>query len=239
MKIKNLLLSLSLLSIIGFSASAQDQPEDDKLEALMSDPVPGKVYSSVGLEGHMLSTAFIHNKFYNTDDMGILRYTLFWNLGWNWNYDFNNTFGLFWGLSLKNLGFIEKNNGITEKHRTYNIGIPVGLKIGNMSNEKYMVIGGGVDFPIHYKRKTWEDREDKVKEGEWFSDQINPIQPFIFIGGKFGKVFFAKLQYYPNNFLSNNYRPNWDGPNPDISNMKEVNILSLTLGFDINMRPKF
>lgn len=231
--ISTVLLSGVLLSS-SFSLLAQDrvpavqisEPEEETI----ADPVrKKKIYLTSAFEGSMFSTAFIKNP--NTH-MGTLRYSLYWNLGANWNYEFSDNAGIFWGLTLKNLGFIEKTENRTFKHRTYNIGIPVGLKFGNLLNDNYFMIGGGVDFPIHYKNKTWgESRDSKIKGGEWFSDVVNPIMPYVFVGGKFWKMMYAKLQYYPTNFFNEN--------SGIYHNTYDVNILSLNLGIDINIRPKY
>lgn len=220
----------SLLLATSWNLKAQERvPATQLAEAERVEPTTAKkkVYFNSAFEGSMFSTAFIKDP---AAHMGILRYTVYWNLGANWNYDFNDHAGLFWGLTMKNLGFIDKEHGYTTKHRTYNVGVPVGLKFGNLVTDNYFMIGGGVDFPIHYKRKQWNDsRANKIKQGEWFSDVVNPVMPYVFVGGKFWKMIYAKLQYYPTNFFNEN---------SGLNNVYDVNILTLNLGIDINIRPK-
>lgn len=231
--ISTLILSAALMAsswtLVGQErVPAQQLAEASEVHTTNTATTKKKVYFSSGFEGSMFSTAFINDP---EAHMGTLRYSVYWNMGAHWNYDFSDDAGFFWGLTLKNIGFIDKEHGYTTKHRTYNVGIPVGLKLGNLTADNYVMIGGGVDFPVHYKRKVWNDaRSNKIKDGEWFSDVVNPVMPYVFVGGKFWKMLYAKLQYYPTNFFNENssiYQNNYD-----------VNIITLNLGIDINIRPK-
>ena len=82
----------------------------------------------------------------------------------NWlNYDKSEKLGFFTGLSVRNVGFIYDVDETTrKKYRTYNVGIPVGVKFGNLS-DKFLFFGYELEIPIAYKEKTFvdEDKQDK------------------------------------------------------------------------------
>jgi hypothetical protein len=55
------------------------------------------------------------------------------------NKDVNKNFGLFTGLALRNVGYITKDYidpadslNYKKKFRSYNLGIPLGFKVGNL-----------------------------------------------------------------------------------------------------------
>lgn len=210
------LIAYLFLSIIIISAptvlNAQGMEEADKKFSITSSA-----------DASMLQLALLDIG--NSSDISTLRYTLFWNGGFDFNYKLSENVALFSGLAIKNLGVIIKDDTSTSKFRTYGVGIPLGLKIGKMT-DKYFIVGGGVDFPFHYKAKRWVDgRSNKVKKSEWFSDQVNPIQPFGMIGYRFGNSLKVKAHYYPANF--------W---NDDLFINTNANLIVLSLGFDMNRR---
>ncbi len=79
------------------------------------------------------------------------------------NYDPVRLFGLFSGIGVRNVGYIyddytDPDTGDKEKKkfRNYNIGIPLGIKIGNL--ERLFVYGGyEIEFPLAYKEKTFQN----------------------------------------------------------------------------------
>src|SRR6185312_6277682 len=103
---------------------------------------------------------------------------------------------------LKNVGFIEKRADTTIKHRTYNLGIPIGLKFGNMRDRSYFFLGAGCDAPINYREKEFIKRGDKQKFNEWFSDRTPALMPYVFAGVSMAPGLTLKLQYYLNNYMN-------------------------------------
>lgn len=210
---KKLIQSLSLVllcAFISFGAQAQ-----------LKKKSPNKISVTGSADASMLQLALVDNGI--SSEISTLRYTYYWNMGFDFNYKVAKNLTLYSGLALKNLGYIQKNDSATSKVRTYNIGVPLGLKIGNLKGS-HLMIGGGVDFPINLKEKYWVNgRSNKVKGNEWFSDLVNPVQPFATIGYRFKVPLKAKFHYYPTNF--------W---NSDYNNNLTVNLMVLTLGFDIN-----
>ena len=80
-------------------------------------------------------------------DGSIMRFSPVFNIQ-NWvNFDKSEKLGFFSGLSLRNVGFIYDVNDTTrKKYRTYNIGIPVGIKFGNLS-DKFLFFGYELEIP--------------------------------------------------------------------------------------------
>jgi hypothetical protein len=138
----------ALLAIAATSAIAQNGESLEIAtvkEIAAKTPDIGKVYLTSGIDGNILSTAFLSR---NGGDakMTTPRYTMFFHIGTNFHYNFNKTFGIFTGVGIKNIGFIEKFDApdSTVKRRVYTIGIPIGVKIGNMSEGSYLMLGGGI-----------------------------------------------------------------------------------------------
>lgn len=201
-----------------------------------------KIYWSTGMDGYILSTTFM-KKTGSDAKVTTPRFTGFFHIGIHLNYDFSKNSGIYAGLNIKNIGFIEKysNPDSTVKRRVYTVGIPVGLKFGNIKEGNYFLVGGGVDFPFNYKEKGFIKRNDKTKFNEWFSDRTPMVMPYVFIGAHIRPLFAVKLQYYPVSFLNKDfgYTP---GPatvivNP-YKNYEKTQLVMLTFGFDLNFRPR-
>lgn len=126
------------------------------------------------------------------------------------NYDFGNAVGVMGGLAIRNSGYIYKFNNVDgqefrKKFRTYNLGIPVGLKIGNLN--KFFVYGGyEFEFPFHYKEKTFDtdgSKQDKISV--WFSDRTENIQQSVFAGFQTKHGFNVKFKYYFTEFHNQDF----------------------------------
>ncbi len=145
---KKLITTLAIVILATFSVSAQSD-----------------FYVTSG--GEMIfSFATIDN---NGNESGnVMRWSPVFNLQGYGNYDFNKNIGLLFGLGLRNVGFIYDVPGTNtkKKFRNYDIGIPIGFKLGDMN--KVFVYGGyEIEFPINYKEKTFID-EQKTKFSVWF-----------------------------------------------------------------------
>ncbi len=108
-------------------------------------PPVRKFYMGTGADAGIFSTAMIQKPNTmagipspgTTNSMGTLRFSYVINFGITFNFNFGRHFGLYTGLDVKNIGFIEKNSGgLTVKRRTYNVGAPLGIKIGNINLRK-------------------------------------------------------------------------------------------------------
>lgn len=212
-------------SLICFRVEAQDT-------AKVKPKVPlEKFYIGNGLDGPLFSSAKIENTMpgANTSSYGMLRFTWFLNIGISFNFNFSRHFGALTGVDLKNIGYtVENSDASITKRRTYNLGVPVALKIGNMARNKgYVFFGGGAETPINYKEKNYIIRAEKTKFNEWFSTRNPSVMPYVFLGTVIYRGLSVKAQYYPNNFFNQNYRmPN--GLQPYLNT--NVNLYFLSLG---------
>lgn len=230
---KFILPSLAALTMI-FHTSVQAQEETGFSENL--EVGYKKKYWSTAMEGNILGTAMMERP--GTEaKLSTLRYTAFLHLGGVYHYNFNNQVGIATGLHVRNVGFIEKysQQDSTVKRRIYALGVPVMLKFGNFTNDKYFFVGGDANVAIHFKEKGFVKRSDKTKNSEWFSERTPIFHPSVFLGYN-ANVMYLKLNYYPSNFLNTDYVDN-TGVKPYAG--YKVNLITLTVGFNISYKPKF
>lgn len=236
---RNFILKTGLVALLctsGFSNT----------NAQMKSAPTKKPYFSTGIDGYILSTTLKQHSGQSTT-LSTPRFTGFVNVGVNLNYDFNKNVGLFTGLNVKNIGFIEKYStpDSTVKRRVYTFGIPLALKLGDVKYGSYFIVGGGIDFPFNYREKGFIKRGDKQKFNEWFSSRTPAGMPYVFIGAHLRPLLTVKLQYYPGNFMNPDFEtvvpaglpgvyPGTFKPYKDY----DVKLIMLTLGFDISYYPK-
>lgn len=199
-----------------------------------------KVYTSTDFDIFLLSTSVLEKTGMDSK-LTPVRFTAIPFLGLNVNYDFSSRVGLYTGLNIKNIGFIEKskNPDSTIKRRIYTIGVPLGLKIGKIKYGNYVILGVGADLPFNYREKGFTDRGNKTKFNEWFSDRTPRIMPYAFIGAHLNPVLTFKLQYYPSNFLNQDYKTvNTSGAEVKPYAAYKVSTILLTAGIDIPFSPR-
>lgn len=189
---KKLLVLIIFICGISFTASSQ------------------KVYATFGPE-MIFSLATIDN---NGNSSGnILRWAPVLNLQLSGNVDFGKHFGLLFGVAVRNVGFIYDwpDSNVRKKYRNYNIGIPVGIKIGKMNG---LLFYGGyeIEFPFAYKEKTFIDNQ-KTKFVEWFTPRVPAYYNSVFFGVQFPYGFNMKFKYYFSEFFNQDYS-NPDGSKP-------------------------
>lgn len=200
--------------------------------------VDRKFYSASGIDGAIFSTSILSKP--GVDNrLSTLRFSML-SFGVNLHYDFSHTFGIFSGVGIKNIGFIEKFKAAdsTAKHRVYTIGIPLAFKIGDLKKRKFFFAGGGADLALNYREKGFIRRGNKEKFNEWFSERTPLIMPYIFAGISFDPGLTLKMQYYPQNFMNDTFVDPVTGLQPYKG--YKVRLLQLTLGIDIhyNVLPK-
>lgn len=168
------------------------------------------------------------------DDFATLRVSNVMNIGITLNHDFGKAMGIYTGIGIRNIGFIEKVAvaDSTIKRRVYCAEVPVGIKIGSLYRRRYLVLGGGGDFAFNYKEKGFVKRGSKEKFNEWLSERTPLFMPFVFVGFSFNPGLVLKLQYYPQNFLNTGYTDTKSGTKPYAG--YNVNLLMLNLGVDIH-----
>lgn len=210
------------------------------VQAQQMDRPAHKLYVSTGAEGFILSTT-VQQKMGEATHLSTPRFTGLVNIGLNVNFDFTKRAGIYAGLSIKNIGFIEQfsNPDSTVKRRVYAFGIPMALKLGDVKYGSYLLVGGGVDFPFNYREKGFVKRGDKTKFNEWFSERTPRAMPYFFVGVHLRPAFTFKLQYYPFNFMNSGFSyidpvQGFESPYRNYN----VKLLMLTAGFDIPYAPK-
>ncbi len=157
-----------------------------------------------------------------SSDGVVVRWSPVFNVHGHINYDFGRAFGINAGLSMRNVGYIYQFNDVAgqsfrKKFRTYNLGIPVGVKIGNVDG--FHVFGGyEVEFPFHYKEKTFDDDGDRINRiKSWFSDRVEPVQQSFFVGIQFREGTFIKFKYYFTEFHNQSFSQTTVDPWPPIA----------------------
>jgi len=191
----------------------------------------GRWYISNALDGAILSTAS-YEKPGVSRQLSTLRFSMI-NIGYNFNYDFDEHFGIFTGIGIKNIGWIEKIADSTIKRRVYTIGVPLGFKLGNLKKKHYGFIGGGLDVPFNYREKGFIKRGDKQKFSEWFSDRNAATMPYLFVGMSYAGGTTLKFQYYPGNFFNTSYEQTTNGITTHPYQGYNANLMYITLGIDM------
>lgn len=149
----------------------------------------------------------------------------------NWvNIDKSDHFGIFTGLSVRNVGVIYDIDNTTRiKARTYNLGIPIGIKLGNLSG-KFLFAGYELEFPINYKEKIFNDGSKDEKRSIWFSDRTNTLNHSIMAGIQLPYGATIKFKYYLTNFYNKDFRAS-DGTRPYANT--DINVFYISLNFGL------
>lgn len=136
----------------------------------------------------------------------VVRFSPVFNIGQQLHFDFNNTFGFYTGLDLRNVGMITHTaEGYQIKERSYGLGIPLVIKIGDFSKNMNIGLGGELELMFAWKRKVIIPDYTKTKEYEWFSDQVNIFNPSLLAEIKFRQGLYIRYKYYLTDFLK--YQP--------------------------------
>ncbi|MBA3828054.1 MAG: hypothetical protein H0X33_03875 [Taibaiella sp.] len=200
--------------------------------ALKVEPTPIKrFYIGNALDGGIFSTATMQRPGVSSS-LGTLRFSYVLNIGVTFNYDLNSHFGVFTGVDIKNVGFIEKQGDSTVKHRTYNLGVPLGLRFGNIQSRNFFFIGADIEMPFNYKEKGFIKRSHKEKFNDWFSARTPTFMPAVFAGFSMKPGVIVKVEYYLTNFLNPDFTENGIKPYQGY----KVNLLLLSIGADIHYR---
>jgi hypothetical protein len=152
----------------------------------------------------------------------------------NWvNFDKTEHFGLFTGLSVRNVGFIyddPRQANVRFKARTYNLGIPIGVKTGNLS-DRFLFFGYELEVPFTYKEKRFVDENKVSKSNVWFSDKITAFNHSLMAGVQLTDGATLKFKYYLTNFFNKGYVPTNQESIP--YHQMDVNIFYFSLNFGL------
>jgi hypothetical protein len=216
-RMKNILLTLLLTVIVMVAGNSQSSP----------------VYYSAGMEMPFSWANITDN---GQDASSTMRFAPFFSFSSLTHKDFSPKAGIFGGFSVKNVGYIyedyrEPVNGFTQKKkfRTYNVGIPVGLKFGNLAST-FIYGGYEIEYAITYKEKTFDGGDQTDKIFGWFSNRSEPFQHGFFAGIETAKGTNLKFRYYLSEFHNQDYTDS-GGYKPYAG--LESNIFFVSLGFQI------
>jgi hypothetical protein len=147
-----------------------------------------------------------------------MRWSPVFNIAGHANYDISNNFGLNIGFGVRNVGFIAKTDveGVEidrVKYRTYNLGIPIGFKIGDLNQKKPFFLFAGYEFelPIHYKQKEFDGSDKVNKITGWFSDRSADFHNSLYAGIQFPQGVSLKFKYYLTEFFDPDFTQTVDG----------------------------
>jgi hypothetical protein len=147
----------------------------------------------------------VGDSFFGNEPSPLIRYSTFLHFGEQLHVNLGKSFGLYTGIGVRNIGMINRlNDTIKVKQRVYALGVPVGIKLGDMQKRVYAALGAELELFFNYKQKTFlgSGRGDKVEKfNEWFSDRTPLLNPSLFFEFNFKKGTYLKLRYYPLNFL--------------------------------------
>ncbi|HMQ49432.1 MAG TPA: hypothetical protein PKA00_18160 [Saprospiraceae bacterium] len=179
------------------SLQVQAQNEDD-----LAGPTPerNKVYTTSGGE-LIFSFGDILND--DVDYSSRLRFSAFLHLGQYLHVDFGHNVGMFTGLAIRNVGMItDEGEGIVRKQRSYALGAPLALKVGDFRKRIFFFTGAEAELMFNYKEKLFVNGDKEDKFNEWFSDRTNLFNPSVFAGIQLPGGWSFKFKYYLREFLN-------------------------------------
>ena len=167
-----------------------------------------------------------------------LRWAPVINLQGRYNYDFSKNIGIFTGLGVHNVGYIYNNykersgEELTykKKFRTYNIGLPLAIKIGDMDN-LFFYGGYEIEVPFVYKEKTFDGGDKIEKITGWFSNRSQTFQHGFIAGVQFPYGFNVKFRYYMSEFHNQNFKES--NGNKPYSGL-ESHIMYFSVGYNLS-----
>lgn len=190
-----------------------------------------KLYTTTSGE-LIFSFASIDNA--GAEDGSIMRFSPVFNIQ-NWlNYDRSEKLGFFTGLSVRNVGFIYDEDETTrKKYRTYNVGIPLGVKFGNLS-ETFAFFGYELEIPVNYKEKTFIDEDKDDKKNIWFTGRVPTVNHSLMAGVQLPYGATIKFKYYLTNFFDKDFKASdgQGGTYKPYENL-DVNIFYFSLSFSL------
>ena len=168
------------------------------------------------------------------EDGSIIRFSPVFNSQTWLSIDKSDHFGMFTGIAIRNVGFIHDESPTTrKKYRTYNLGIPVGIKVGNL-DKGFFFAGYELELPFHYKEKTFVDEKKTDKIDVWFSERVNILNHSVMAGVQLPYGATLKFKYYLTNFFNQDFLAS-DGNGGTVKPYAnyEANIFYFSLSFGL------
>ncbi|MBD2766477.1 hypothetical protein IC235_01060 [Hymenobacter sp. BT664] len=135
------------------------------------------------------------------------RFSAFLHLNYQSHYDYTPSFGIYSGLSLINVGFAHRlplanGDDLQLTQRSYSLGIPLAVKVGNMGKRTYLAVGASLEYMFHYRRKAFYNGE-RGSTSSWFPSEVRPFNSAVFAELHLSKGFYIRAKYYLSDFLRN------------------------------------
>jgi hypothetical protein len=166
-----------------------------------------------------------------------LRWTVWYHSGTYHNHDITRGLGLFYGMAIRNVGFITHDevlggtNYSTIKRRSYSLGLPVGIKLGDLKRNMFLFGGAEYEWLFHYKEKRFLDGERIYRGRDWFSHQTNRFIPSLYAGINFPSQTAITFKFYLEDFMNSSYREPVSGIMPYTGMKTQVFYISLSKRF--------
>jgi len=190
-----------------------------------------KFYTSSGFE-MLFSFADIEQDGFSKSS--IIRWAPVINVQTFFNYDATKHFGLFSGIGVRNVGFIyDQDDATRKKFRTYNVGIPFGIKAGNF-DKTFVYAGYELELPFNYKEKTFVN-DVKAKYTEWFTGRVPVVYNSILVGVQLPRGLNIKFKYYLTKFFNQDFEQidtNTGQPVKPYENL-DVNVFFFSIGMNL------
>lgn len=136
-----------------------------------------------------------------------VRFSPVFNLQTQLHHDLSDKFGILTGFNIRNVGFIYDDPatpGTYYKTRNYTIGLPIGIKVGNM-NDRFLFAGYELELPFAYKEKKFVNDERVDEYDEWFSKRTPTLYHSLFLGIGLVEGTQLKFKYYLTNWFNKDY----------------------------------
>lgn len=238
-----------MLLPLSFAINAQEEEEKKSEEKKKCDHMgcgmscmKGDTYYTGGGEIiFSMADSYINGSF--TENEG--RFAPFLNFNIYAHRDFTDHFGFFHGIGLKNVGFIQDRDDISQglnnapaqtKHRTYNATLPLGFKVGDV-DKFYFYAGYEFEYAFNYREKVIIGGEKEGDRQWWFSERVNQFQHGVFVGVQFPWDMNIKFKYYVSDFFNKGFVDYDAAGNPfrPYGNF-DANVFSVSLDFSMFKR---
>lgn len=201
---------------------------------LLSSHAQVKTFFGSGIDW-AIGTAMFEDTLFTTMEP---RVSWWFNFSEYFHVHFNDYFGMFTGAGVRNIGFIANYTDTSyskRKYRVYALNVPLGFKIGNIAEKKgfFVLLGGDINLPFHYKEK-WFDGKNKIdKISEWFSQRTEFLMPSVFIGFSYKKST-IRVHYYPMNFMNQDFSFTSQGQQiKPYRHMNKSNLITVEIGYSL------
>ncbi|MCC6384729.1 MAG: hypothetical protein LC117_02055 [Bacteroidia bacterium] len=182
---KNLSIILMGLWLLSAAAKAQHPPDKSGYTLTTSEMI--------------FSSGTLKNGNMKIDP--VIRFSGFFHFQNQFHFDLNDFTGIYTGIGIRNIGFINKlNDSVRIKQRSYSLGIPFAFKFGNMKDKIWFAAGAEAELMFAYKQKVFYGGQ-KFKNYKWFSDKVNLFNPGLFAEIHFKDGVYIRAKYYLFDFL--------------------------------------